>query len=125
VNSPDPLIEDELLTDLADSLQPDPPQESATDTTTAPPAPARRDFAQMMRRIPVTLTLEVGAARISLQELAAIGPDSVIELDTLAGEPLTIRVNGTPIGRAEVVVSGENYGLKVLELSDLDLGTLT
>lgn len=125
MNSPDPLIEDELLTDLADSLQPDPLQESVTDTTTAPPAPARRDFAQMMRRIPVTLTLEVGAARISLQELAAIGPDSVIELDTLAGEPLTIRVNGTPIGRAEVVVSGENYGLKVLELSDLDLGTLT
>ena len=125
MNSPDSLIEDELLTDLADSLQPDPLQESATDTTTAPPAPARRDFAQMMRRIPVTLTLEVGAARVSLQELAAIGPDSVIELDTLAGEPLTIRVNGTPIGRAEVVVSGENYGLKVLELSDLDLGMLT
>ena len=42
-----------------------------------------------------------------------------------AGEPLVIKVNGTPIGRAEVVVSGENYGLKVLELSDLDLGALT
>ena len=125
MNSPDPLIEDELLADLADSLQADPLQESPADTTAAQPAPARRDFAQMMRRIPVTLTLEVGAARVSLQELAAIGPDSVIELDTLAGEPLTIRVNGTPIGRAEVVVSGENYGLKVLELSDLDLGTLT
>jgi len=49
----------------------------------------------------------------------------VIELDTLAGEPLVIKVNGTPIGRAEVVVSGENYGLKVLELSELDLDTLS
>uniref|UniRef100_UPI0032C237BA FliM/FliN family flagellar motor switch protein n=1 Tax=Povalibacter sp. TaxID=1962978 RepID=UPI0032C237BA len=92
----------------------------------APPvAPPRRDFAQMMRRIPVTLTLEVGSTRLSLQELAAIEPNSVIELDTLAGQPLIIKVNGTPIGRAEVVVSGENYGLKVLELSDLDLGSLT
>jgi flagellar motor switch protein FliN/FliY len=49
----------------------------------------------------------------------------VLELDTLAGDPLVIKVNGTPIGRAEVVVSGENYGLKVLQLNDLDLDSLT
>ncbi|PZN31905.1 MAG: flagellar motor switch protein FliN [Proteobacteria bacterium] len=79
----------------------------------------------MMRKIPVTLTLEVGSARISLQDLASIEPNSVIELDTLAGEPLVIKVNGTAIGRAEVVVSGENYGLRVVELSDLDLSALT
>jgi len=95
------------------------PEEAAT-----PPAP-RRDLGAMMRRIPVTLTLEVGSARISLDELAAIGQSSVVELDTLAGEPLTIKVNGTPIGRAEVVVSGENYGLRVLALDDLDLQRLT
>lgn len=89
------------------------------------PAPApRRDIGRMMRKIPVTVTLEVGAARISLQDLLDIREDSVIELDTLAGEPLLIRVNGSPIGRAEVVVSGENYGLKVVELNDLELGNL-
>ena len=80
---------------------------------------------QMMRRIPVTLTLEVGAARVSLQELMAIGPASVIPLDTLAGEPLVIKVNGTPIGRAEVVVAGEQYGLKVIDLDGLNLDLLT
>ncbi|NMG34593.1 flagellar motor switch protein FliN [Azoarcus sp. TTM-91] len=90
------------------------------------PAPARprRDMSQMMRKIPVTVTLEVGAARVSLQDLMELGQDSVLELDTIAGEPLVIKVNGTPIGRAEVVVAGENYGLKVVELTDLDLGTL-
>ena len=82
---------------------------------------ARRDLPQMMRKIPVTLTLEVGAARVSLQELMAIGPDSVLELDALAGAPLVIKVNGTPIGRAEVVVAGENYGLKVIDLDGLNL----
>ena len=86
-------------------------------------APAPR-LPQMMRRIPVTLTLEVGSARVSLQELMAIGASSVIPLDTLAGEPLVIKVNGTPIGRAEVVVSGENYGLKVVEVASLDLDML-
>jgi len=88
----------------------------------APPAsvPSAR-LPQMMRRIPVTLTLEVGSARISLQELMAIGPASVIPLDALAGEPLVIKVNGAPIGRAEVVVAGEQYGLKVIDLDGLNL----
>ena len=45
----------------------------------------------------------------------------MVELDAIVGSPLVIKVNGTAIGRAEVVVSGENYGLKVVELSDLNL----
>lgn len=111
-----------LLTEIPERLDDQP---DGTIEGVALPAPARRNFSQMMRKIPVTLTLEVGSARISLQQLAAINANSIIELDTLAGEPLVIKVNGTPIGRAEVVVTGENYGLKVLELSELDLGSLT
>jgi len=87
-------------------------------------APAARSLPQMMRRIPVTLTLEVGSTRVSLQELMAIGPSSVLPLDSLAGEPLVIKVNGTAIGRAEVVVAGEQYGLKVIDLDGLNLDML-
>jgi flagellar motor switch protein FliN len=87
----------------------------------ARPVTGARQLPQMMRRIPVTLTLEVGSARISLAELMAIGPASVIALDALAGEPLAIKVNGTQIGRAEVVVAGEQYGLKVIDLDGLNL----
>jgi len=90
----------------------------------APPPRPARPLAQMLRKIPVRLTLEVGSTSISLQDLMNIDRDSVIELDTLAGEPLLIKVNGTAIGRAEVVLAGENYGLKVVELCDLDLGSL-
>ena len=85
---------------------------------------AGRQLPQMMRRIPVTLTLEVGSARVSLQELMDIQPSSVLPLDSLAGEPLVIKVNGTPIGRAEVVVAGEQYGLKVIDLDGLNLDML-
>jgi flagellar motor switch protein FliN/FliY len=87
-----------------------------------PEAPVKKPrLPQMMRRIPVTLTLEVGSARISLQELMEIGPSSVLPLDVLAGEPLVIKVNGAAIGRAEVVVAGEQYGLKVIDLDGLNL----
>lgn len=88
---------------------------------TAGPAPRNPRLPQMMRRIPVTLTLEVGAARVSLQDLMDLGPASVLPLDTIAGEPLVIKVNGAPIGRAEVVVAGEQYGLKVIDLDGLNL----
>lgn len=121
MNVTDNAMQDALLADFPDQFEEAPVSAAAP----APAARPRREFAQMMRKIPVTVTLEVGAARISLQELAAIEPNSVIELDTLAGEPLVIKINGTPIGRAEVVVSGDNYGLKVVELSDLDLGSLS
>ncbi|WP_129779092.1 FliM/FliN family flagellar motor switch protein [Peristeroidobacter soli] len=120
VNTATNPADDHLLADLEDVLE-----DEAPAAAPPAPAPAKRNFAAMMRRIPVTLTLEVGSARLSLQDLANIERSSVIELDTLAGEPLIIKVNGTVIGRAEVVVSGENYGLKVVELSDLDLDSLT
>jgi flagellar motor switch protein FliN len=94
------------------------------DTAAQPQAPEPRDIMRLMRKIPVTLTLEVGSAEVSLHDLMGIAKNSVIELDTLAGEPLTIKVNGVAIGRAEVVVAGENYGLKVIELSDINLESI-
>jgi flagellar motor switch protein FliN/FliY len=90
----------------------------------AQPETSRRNLQELMRKIPVTVTLEVGSARMSLQDLINIGPNSVVELDRAASEPLVIKVNGTPIGRAVVVVSGENYGLKVLDLGGLNLDLL-
>jgi flagellar motor switch protein FliN/FliY len=60
-------------------------------------APARSArLPQMMRRIPVTLTLEVGSARISLQELMEIGPSSVLPLDALAGNRWSSRSTAPP-----------------------------
>ena len=120
MNMTDTNQSDTLLEDLGDEMIID--QGDVSDVTSTR---TRRDIPQMMRKIPVTLTLEVGSARISLEELMAIGPDSVLELDMLAGEPLVIKVNGTPIGRAEVVVAGENYGLKVIDLDGLNLDMMT
>jgi flagellar motor switch protein FliN len=110
----DDLSVEELLSDAA---------ADTTQQPAAPEAPAR-NMMRLMRKIPVTLTLEVGSAEVSLHDLMNIDKDSVIELNALAGEPLTIKVNGIDIGRAEVVVSGENYGLKVVELSDINLDSL-
>jgi flagellar motor switch protein FliN/FliY len=108
-----------------DILIDDAPADDAAEGKSPAASKAAARLPQMMRRIPVTLTLEVGSARISLQELMAIGPDSVLPLDAMAGEPLVIKVNGAAIGRAEVVVAGEQYGLKVIDLDGLNLDLIT
>jgi flagellar motor switch protein FliN len=124
MNSPESNAANTLLENLADGAFID-DADAITDITngkaTASVERPRRNIPEMMRKIPVTLTLEVGSARISLHDLMSIENDSVVELDRLAGEPLVIKVNGTPIGRAEVVVSGENYGLKVIDLDGLNM----
>ncbi|STM19970.1 Flagellar motor switch protein FliN [Escherichia coli] len=67
------------------------------------------DSMTLLKRIPVTLTLEVSSVEIMLADLLNIDDDTVIELDKLAGEPLDIKVNNILLGKAEVVVVNEKY----------------
>jgi flagellar motor switch protein FliN/FliY len=45
-----------------------------------------------------------------------MGPGSVLELDKHAGEAVDLLVNGRLVARGEVVVIGENYGVRITEL---------
>lgn len=87
-------------------------------------APVPLAMRETLRRVPVKLTLEVGATRLTLGELAALRADDVLSLDRAAGAPLAVLVNGVPVGLAEVVVSGAQYGLKILTLDALELDRL-
>ena len=60
------------------------------------------DSMTLLKRIPVTLTLEVSSVEIMLADLLNIDDDTVIELDKLAGEPLDIKVNNILLGKASV-----------------------
>lgn len=64
----------------------------------------------------LTLTLEVGRAKITVRELLALTPGSVVELDRQAGEPLDLYVNGILVARGEVVVVNERFGLRLTEV---------
>ncbi len=88
-----------------------------------PAAPAGPDL-RHFGKIPVNVTLEVASTEIPLKDLMDVDTSSVIVLDKLAGEPLDVRVNGTLFAKAEVVVMNGNYGLRILELTNKDLGSL-
>jgi flagellar motor switch protein FliN/FliY len=70
----------------------------------------------LIRSIPVTLTVELGSAKLKLKDLLRLAQGSVLELDTAAGEMLDLKVNGTVIAKGEVVTVGDQLGLTVVEI---------
>lgn len=66
--------------------------------------------------ISLQVTVELGRARMKIQEILGLRNGSVIELDRLAGEPADILVNGTLIAKGEVVVVDEKFGVRVIEV---------
>ena len=63
---------------------------------------------RLLQDVDVKLTVEIGSTSLTLRELLALGESSVIELDRQANELLDVLVNGTLIGRGEVVMVGNN-----------------
>lgn len=66
--------------------------------------------------VPLDVTVELGRSRMSIQELLALSPGSVIELDKVAGEPLDIVVNGRLIARGEAVVVNDKFGIRITDI---------
>jgi flagellar motor switch protein FliN len=70
--------------------------------------------------VPVELSVEIGRRVMRLGEILKLGPDSVLELDKLSGEPLDIYANKKLVARGEAVVIGERYGVRLKEVLVVD-----
>ena len=66
--------------------------------------------------VPVDLSVEIGRTRMTVGETLELREGSVITLDRMAGEPVDLLVNGTPIARGEVVVIDQQFGLRLTEV---------
>ncbi|HMM72487.1 MAG TPA: flagellar motor switch protein FliN [Rhodocyclaceae bacterium] len=74
-----------------------------------------QDF-DMILDIPVQLTVQLGRARIAIRELLKLSHGSVVELETLAGEPMDVLINGTLIAQGEVVVVNDKFGIRLTDI---------
>ena len=66
--------------------------------------------------VQVTLSLEVGRARIPIRNLLQLNQGSVVELDRAAGELLDVFVNGTLVAHGEVVVVNDKFGIRLTDV---------
>jgi flagellar motor switch protein FliN len=66
------------------------------------------------------LSVEIGRTRMTVGEMLQLRAGSIVTLERLAGEPVDLLVNGTPIARGEVVIVDEQFGLRVTEIVEGD-----
>lgn len=66
--------------------------------------------------IPIDLSVELGRTKMAIKDLLNLTQGSVIALDGLAGEPLDILINGYLIAQGEIVVVGDNYGIRITDI---------
>ena len=70
----------------------------------------------MILDIPVQIAVELGRTKITIKSLLQLAHGSVVELDAMAGEPMSVYVNGTLIAQGEVVVVNDKFGIRLTDI---------
>jgi flagellar motor switch protein FliN/FliY len=70
----------------------------------------------MILDIPVQISVELGRCKITIKNLLQLAHGSVVELDALAGEPMSVFVNSTLIAQGEVVVVNDKFGIRLTDI---------
>lgn len=70
----------------------------------------------LLYELTLPVAIELGRTRMSVQDLLALGRGSVIQLDRLAGEPVDVFVGDRRFAEGEVVVVGEQFGVRITRI---------
>ncbi len=70
----------------------------------------------MLMDLTLPVSIELGRTTMSVQEILQLGRGSVVQLERLAGEPIDIYVGDRRFAEGEVVVLGENFGVRVTRI---------
>ena len=66
--------------------------------------------------IPVQLSVELGRTKLPIKQVLQLKPGSIVELDSVAGEPVDVLVNGYLIAQGEVVVVNGKFGIRLTDV---------
>jgi flagellar motor switch protein FliN len=67
-------------------------------------------------KVPVSLSIEVGRTRMTINEIMSLREGAVIELERLLEEPLDILVNGALIAHGVVVLANDRFGIQITDI---------
>ena len=70
----------------------------------------------MLLDVNLPVAIELGRTKMSISNILALGPGSIVELAKLAGEPVDLLVNQRIVAKGEVVVIDENFGVRITQL---------
>ena len=67
----------------------------------------------------VPVIVEIARRMMSVEEVVAMVPGTIIELPKLADDDLEILVNNKQVGMGAAVKVGENFGIRISYIGDL------
>ena len=70
----------------------------------------------MLLDLSISVSIELGRTRMTVQEILRLGRGSVIQLERLAGEPIDIYVGDRRFAEGEVVVISEHFGIRITRI---------
>jgi flagellar motor switch protein FliN/FliY len=83
--------------------------------TQASSADKPRDIATLYD-LTLPVTIELGRTTMSVQDVLGLARGSVIQLDRLVGEPVDVYVGDRRFAQGEVVVIGEEFGVRITRM---------
>lgn len=66
--------------------------------------------------LPITLSLELGRARMTVKDLLDLGPESIVKVSRSTGEGVDIRTDNKSLMRGEIVVIEDRAGVRISEI---------
>jgi flagellar motor switch protein FliN/FliY len=64
----------------------------------------------------VQVRIELGRARLSVQDILKLGSGSVVPLESLTTDPVDVFVNDRLVARGEVLVVDDNFAVRIIEV---------
>src|SRR2546430_348693 len=71
---------------------------------------------ELLRDVDLNVKIELGRARMLVEDVLRLAEGSVVELDKLAGDPVDVFVNDRLVARGEVLVLNDNFCVRVNEI---------
>jgi flagellar motor switch protein FliN/FliY len=66
--------------------------------------------------VELDVVVRFGLTHLPLREAARLGTGSMIELNRMVDEPVDLLINGHQMGRGEVVVIDDYYGVRITQI---------
>jgi flagellar motor switch protein FliN/FliY len=70
----------------------------------------------LLMDVPLQVTVELGRARMTMENLLRLNQGSVVELNQVIGEPLAILVNNKLMAHGEAVVVKEKFAIRIVDV---------
>ena len=68
----------------------------------------------------LSIMVEVGRTHMLIEELLRLEENSIVELDSMVGQPLNIRANEKLVARGEIVVINEKFAVRITDIISPD-----